>query len=487
MSIKNGSTFLALAVSAALLAGCAVGPDFKRPEPPAAAGYTVEHPAGDAGSGAATAAQTIVLGENLQAQWWRLFQSDALDQVVQRALQGNRSLAAASWSLAQAQEIANARAGKLAPHVDLTSGVGRQKYGAQFLGPLAKPPPFSYFSVGATVSYTLDYTGGVARSIEQQRAFAEYQQRQLDAAGLAVTGNTVMQALRIASLRAQITTVEALLDRDRENLKLVQLAFDAGSVSRLDVVSANSQLASDTTQLPQLRQELSVARHALALIMGDAPIAAMPEFDLAQIVLPPNLPVSVPSELARRRPDILAAESQLHATTAAVGVAEANLYPRIDLTASTGQQAISFEHIFDRTSNVWSFASALVAPVFDGGTLRAEKRAAADAMRASLANYEQTVLAAFGQVADSLEALDNGAEELQAQARAEQSARESVDLTRQSYNEGNVGVLQVLDAERRYQQARLGYVRAQAQRYIDTVQLFLALGGAGPGDVPPLK
>jgi len=485
MSTKNGSKFLALTVSAALLTGCAAGPDFKRPEPPAAAGYIVEHPAADSSGHTATAAQKIVLGENLQAQWWRLFQSDALDQVVQRALEGNRSLVAASWSLAQAQEIANARAGKLSPHVDLTGGVGRQKYGAQFLGPLAKPPPFSYFSVGATVSYTLDYTGGVARSVEQQRAFAEYQQYQLDAVGLAVTGNTVMQALRIASLRAQIATIEALLDRDRENLKLVQLAFDAGSVSRLDVVSANSQLASDTTQLPQLRQELSVARHALALIMGDAPVASMPEFDLAQIVLPQNLPVSVPSELARRRPDILASEAQLHATTAAIGVAEANLYPRIDLTASTGQQAISFEHIFDRTSNVWSFASGLVAPVFDGGTLRAEKRAAVDAMRASLANYEQTVLTAFGQVADSLEALNNGAEELQAQARAEQSARESVDLTRQSYNEGNVGVLQVLDAERRYQQARLGYVRAQAQRYIDTVQLFLALGGSGPPP-PPL-
>ena len=171
----------------------------------------------------------------------------------------------------------------------------------------------------------------------------------------------------------------------------------------------------------------------------------------------------------------------MHAATTAIGVAEANLYPRIDLTATTGQQTLSVEHLFDRGNNVWTLVGGLTGPLFDGGTLRAEKRAAVDAMRANVADYEQTVLEAFQQVADSLEALNNGAEELQAQARAEQAARESVDLTRQSYNEGNAGVLQVLNAERRFQQARLGYVRAQAQRYIDTVQLFLALGGTGPG------
>jgi NodT family efflux transporter outer membrane factor (OMF) lipoprotein len=348
---------------------------------------------------------------------------------------------------------------------------------------LPKPPPFTYFSVGATVSYTLDYTGGVARSVEQQRALAEYHQHQVDAAVLAVTGNAVTQTLRIAALRAQIATVEELLDRDRENLQLVQLAHAAGSVSRLDVVSAQSQLASDTTALPPLRQELSVARHALSVILGSTPAESkLADIDLTQLELPQDLPLSIPSELARRRPDILAAEAQLHAATAAVGVATANLYPRIDLTGSMGQQSITADQLFDKASNVWSLAAGLVAPVFDGGTLRAEKRAAVDAMRSSAENYEQTVLEAFGQVADSLEALDHGTEELQAQAHAEAAARENVDLTRQSYREGNVGILQVLDAERRYQQARLGFVRAQAQRYIDTAQLFLALGGAGPSE-----
>lgn len=470
-------------VGSALLAGCTVGPDFKRPEPPAAQRYTAEPLSSEVGAiDGEPIAQQLVLGQSPSPQWWQLFHCDALDQVVQRALAGNRTLAAATWSLAQAEEFANARAGALAPQVGLTAGVGRQKYGAQFLGTLPKPPPFTYFAIGPTVSYALDYTGGVARSVEQQQALAEYRRQQVGAAELAVTGNAVMQALRIAALHAQIATVEALLDRDRQNLKLVQFAFDAGSVSRLDVVSAQSQLASDTTLLPPLHQELSVARHALAVVVGNAPAnAALPDFDLAQLTLPQSLPVSVPSELARRRPDILAAEAQLHAATAGVGVATANLYPRIDLTASTGQQAITADSLFDKASNVWSLTSGLVAPIFDGGTLRAEKRAALDAMQSSAANYEQTVLEAFGQVADSLDALNHGADALQAQMHAEEAARANVELTNLSYREGNVGVLQVLDAERRYQQARLGLVRAQAQRYMDTLQLFLALGGAGPG------
>jgi NodT family efflux transporter outer membrane factor (OMF) lipoprotein len=466
---------------AALLAGCAVGPDFKRPDPPHAEQYTAPRVATAATDAGAAERQELLLGNSPATEWWHFFHSDALDSIVARALANNRRLTAEQWSLAQSQELVNAKAGGRWPQIDATAGVGRQKYGAQFLGPLPKAPPFTYFSVGATVSYSLDLAGGLTRSIEQQAALAEYQQHQVEAAQLMVTGNAVNQALEVAALHAQIATVEALLDRDRENLKLVQLAFDAGSVSRLDVVSAQSQLASDMTLLPSLRQQLAEARHALALSLGTGPAdPSVPDLDLTQLTLPAQLPVSLPSELARRRPDILAAEAQLHAATAAVGVATSNLYPRIDLTGSIGQQSVTTGALFDEMSNVWSIASGLVAPIFHGGTLRAEQRASVDAMRSSAANYEETVLTAFSQVADSLEALDNGAEQLHAQENAEAAARDTVTMTRQSYNEGNVGVLQVLDAERRYQQARLGYVRAQAQRYMDTTQLMLALGGAGP-------
>ncbi|MDQ2734122.1 MAG: efflux transporter outer membrane subunit, partial [Pseudomonadota bacterium] len=460
-----------------------------RPGPPPADRYTAQplqieaaaSARGGTGSARGDAAQHVEIGAQLGPDWWKRFRSSALDDVVDRALSGNRTLVAAAATLAQADELAAAQSGTLAPQIGLTAGVGRQKYGEEFLGNLPKPAPFTYFAVGPTVSYTLDYTGGAARSVEQRQALADYQRQQLDAARLAVAGNAVLQSLRIASLRAQIDTVGAILEQDRENLKLVHVAFDAGSVSRVDIVSAESQLASDTTLLPPLRQELSVARHALAVVLGRPPAgAALPTLDLAGLTLPLELPVSLPSELARRRPDILAAEAQLHAATSAVGVADADLYPHLTLSASTGQQSGALAHLFEPSSAVWSLAAGLVGPLFDGGTLRAEQRAAAAALRASAANYEQTVLVAFGQVADSLQALDHGAEQLQAEARAQDAARDNLDLTRKSYHEGNVGVLQVLDAQRLFQQARLGYVRAEAQRFSDTAQLFLVLGGSGP-------
>jgi len=478
MKLHTQSVLASLLGMTAVLAGCKVGPDFKRPDPPAAERYTSQKLQVEPGS-SANVDQQIALGASPDREWWRLFQSEALDAVVKRALEGNRTLVAANATLAQTSELARAQAGSLYPQLNMTAGLGRQKYGAQFFGSsFAGLPPFTYYALGPTVSYALDYTGGTARSVEQQYAQTEYQKQQLNAAYLMVSGNAVMQCLRIALLQGEIATVEAILDEDRQNQKLVQVAFEAGSVSRVDVVSAESQLASDATLLPPLRQELGVARHALSIIMGQFPAEGAPtEFELSQVTLPRNLPVSLPSELVHRRPDILASEAQLHAATAAVGVATSNLYPHIVLSGSATLQATVLGHLFEGQNNAYSGLGSLTAPLFDGGTLRAEKRAAIDAMQASAANYQQTVLAAFGQVADSLEALDHDAEQLDAQAHAQSAARENVDLTRKSYNEGNVGVLQILDAERLYQNARLGYVRAQAQRYMDTVQLFLALGG----------
>ncbi|MEA3142521.1 MAG: hypothetical protein QOK23_4690 [Gammaproteobacteria bacterium] len=474
VSVKAFSAWCVMSVC-----GCAAGPDFTRPEPPPAARYTADTLRSESAS-ADDQVQHMGLGQNIEGAWWTLFRSDAIDQLVTQAVDHNRTLAASRATLAQAQEIALARAGSQYPQVDLTAAAGRQQYGKEFLGPFGIPP-FTYFAVGPTVSYTLDYTGGVARGVEQQYALAEVERHQLEAAYLTVTGQAVMQTLAIASARAQIATVETILAQDRDNLRLVQSAFDNGSVAREDVVSAQSQIANDMTLLPPLRQELAKARHALSVVLGRAPANGLPDdVDLAQITLPLQVPVSLPSELAHHRPDILAAEARLHAATSAVGVAQSNLYPKIQLSASVGQQSLKADQLFDRASNAWSIISGLTAPIFDGGTLRAEKRAAVDAMRASAATYEQTVLEAFAQVADLLEGLDHDAQQLAAQDHAQQAAQSSLDLARISYREGNAGVLLVLDAERSYQQARLGYVRAVAQRYLDTVQLFLALGGTSP-------
>lgn len=462
-----------LAAGGALLLGaCTVGPDYRRPDTPAPAVYT-----GESLDSLQHSEQQLAAGQSPAADWWSLFASPELDATMRQALAGNHSLAAAQATLAQAHEVVTADAGALLPQLDLNAGLGRQKYGAQFSGPQYFPP-FSYFAVGPSVSYLLDYTGGQHRSVEQQQALAEYQAFQLQAAYLSLTGNVAQQALAAASAQAQIDAVEALLDEDRNNLRLVQNAFDAGSVTRVDLLSAQSQLANDQTLLPPLRQRLSVARHALAILVGRTPADwSPPPFSLAQLRLPQDLPLSLPSELVHHRPDILAAEAQLHAATAAVGVATSRLYPQITLTASVGQQSTDLSHLLDAASTTWGLAAGLTAPAFDGGTRRAQRRGAQDAMQAALASYQQTVLQSFGQVADTLTALDHDAEQLSAQRNALDSADANLQLTRQSYSAGNTGVLQVLDAERQYQQARLGYVRAQAQRYQDTVQLFLALGG----------
>ena len=332
-------------------------------------------------------------------------------------------------------------------------------------------PPFTYFAVGPNVSYTLDYNGGIKRAVEREYALVDSTRQQLNAAYLSVTGQTVLQAIALASAREQISMIETLLTQDRDNLKLVKGAFDAGSVARIDVLSAQSQIDSDMTLLPPLRQELSRARHALAVLVGRTPAGTVPiDIDLAALKLPQNIPVGIPSELAHRRPDVLQAEAQLHAACSAVGIAEANLYPKITLTASIAQEALRPSRLVNSSATAFGLAGGFTAPLFDGGALRAQKRAAVDELRASAANYEQTVLEAFGQVADLLDALDHDTEQLNAQNQAQNTSRDALDLARASYAEGNVGILQVLDAQRVYQQSRLGQTRAVAQRYIDTAQ-----------------
>ena len=473
-----------LAVCLLLLCGCASGPDFVRPAAPHAPGYTDSAPAAatDAAStGAADGAQRLMFGADIAPDWWSLFRSDALDALLGQAIAGSPTLVAAQNTLARAQELTAAAAGARYPRVDLTGGAGRQKYGKEFLGPLTAPPPFTYFAGGAVVNYTFDTAGGIARSIEERRALFEYQRQELRAAHLALCGNVVSQAIALASASERIRAINALLEEDKRNRGLVQTSFDAGNTTRVDVLLADSQLANDETLLPPAAQDLAIARHALAVLVGRAPGEwAPPELDFGKLTLPGTLPVSLPSELVRQRPDILAAEAQLHAATAQVGVATANLYPHITLTGSVGQQALTLGTLFSSGNGVWTLTSGLTAPLFDGGTLRAERRADIDAMQASAADYEETVLEGLRQVADVLTGIDQDAELLAAETHAVDAAQASLNLARESYRAGNVGVLQVLDAERAYSRARLDYVRVQAQRYADTAQLYLALGGTTP-------
>ncbi|MGH8296426.1 MAG: efflux transporter outer membrane subunit, partial [Steroidobacteraceae bacterium] len=423
-------------------------------------------------------AQRILLGAPAAAKWWKLFDCPQLDELMRRAMADNPDLAAAKATLAQARELVAAQTGQLYPQVGLEAGTGRQRYGAQFLGTFAVAP-FTYEAVGASVRYRLDYAGATARSIEEQKALEQYERSELAAARLTLGGDVASEAVIIAAARGQIRAAAELLSEDRSNLRLVRTAFANGSVSKLDVLAARSQLASDQTLLPPLYQRLAVAGHALAVLLGRPPADfSRPDIDLRDIRLPRELPVSIPSQLVRRRPDILAAQAQLHAATAAVGVATANLYPQIALTATLGEQALTPAKLFDASSAAWSLIAGLTQPLFDGGTLRAERRAALDALHASAARYQEVVLDSFGQVADLLDALDHDAQLVAAQSAARATSQASLELARQSYRAGNSGLLQVLDAQRQRQRAQLGLLQAQARQYLDTIQLLLAVGGA---------
>jgi NodT family efflux transporter outer membrane factor (OMF) lipoprotein len=461
-------------LSAFLLSGCTLGPDFKTPEPPKVGGYAAK------GDAPAPDDQRVALGKAIESDWWTGFRSPALDDTVRLALSGNLDIEEARQRMAEAEEQVNVAEGALLPQVSLGATAGRQKYGKSLFGPLdIAIPPFTYYSVGPTVSFPLDLFGGQRRTVEEQQAFLEYEHHELDAAYQSLTAHVAAEALALAAARAQIEIVQAIINDDQRNVDLVQQAITSGSGTRVQLVSVQSQLAQDRALLPDLRQNESSARHALTILTGKAPAEwSPPDFTLAQFTIPAELPVSLPSELVHRRPDILASEAQLHVASAAIGVATANLYPNISLSGTVTQQALTPGGMFNSVNNAWSIAANLTQPIFDGGRLSAQKRAAMDNYLAQLASYRQTILNAFGEVADRLQALANDADRVKAQASAAETAAQSLELARDSYQAGNSGILDVIDAERRYGQAQLALSHAKAQRLLDTTQLYLAAGSA---------
>src|SRR6202453_108500 len=464
-----------LVLATAALIGCAAGPNFVAPQPPSEKSYTAAPVQAFGSAGAADPEQRLALGASPRADWWTSLHSPELDQVVALALKNNPTLEIARANLASAAEMIAAANGARYPQIDSANSVGRTRYGAAFLGPEGTTyPVFSAYSVGVDVQYDFDVFGGLKRGVEQARAAASYQREQLSAAQLSVSGNAVLQALQIASLRAQIEVVQHVLESDEKTLALVQHARTAGVVSDIDVLSATSQRDSDRTLLPPLRQQLNVAQDALAVLIGRSPASwSAPDFALERLNLPVDLKLSLPSELVRVRPDIRAAEAQLHEASAAVGVATADMYPRLTLNAGLAEEGI----ISGGTAPAWSLIGGLTAPIFHGGTLSAKRRAAQDAYQAAFANYQQTVLASFAQVADTLHGLENDADSLQSQQRALASADSALELVRQGYRVGNAGIVQIVTAQRLQQLADLGVVQARAQRYADTVKLCLASGG----------
>lgn len=467
-------------LSALLLSACTVGPDFKAPEPPSVSNYAAK------GDAPAPDDQRVTLGKRIEGDWWAGFQSPSLNGVITQALAGNEDSEAAKERMAEAEEEVNAAEGALLPQVSLGATAGYQKYGRALFGPLNfNIPPFVYYTVGPTVTLPLDLFGGQKRTVEERKALLEYQHFELDAAYQSLTAHVAAEALSLAGARAELDTLNAIIADDQRNVDLVQSTINAGSGTRVQLLTAQTQLVEDRALLPDQKQREVVARHALAVLVGKAPAEwSPPEFALSDFTLPDELPVSLPSELVHRRPDIQAAEAQLHAASAAIGVATANLYPNLNLTATVTQQALTPGGLFDSIANAYSLAANLTQPIFNGGRLSAEKRAAIDNYKAALAVYRQTILTAFGDVSDRLQALANDADSVHAEEAAAQTAAESLDLARKSFQAGNSGILDVIDAERHNAQAQVSFAHAKAQRLMDTAELYLALGGS-PITPPP--
>jgi NodT family efflux transporter outer membrane factor (OMF) lipoprotein len=451
------------------LAACTVGPDFVPPKAAVPASYL---PSSEKSAVEAAPAAPV-------AAWWRTLRSDRLDALVDQAIVDNPSIAAAEARLLAGQEDVAATSGALYPQATLSGGVGRNKINLASFGFRGPNPVLNFYSLGPSVSYALDVFGGIRRRVEGQKAALEVDRQQLAAAHLVLAGQVASAAVTVAAARAELAALDDIVANDKRNLALVKTAQAVGTGTRVEVLSAASQLANDETLLPPVRQQLSIARHALAVLIGKAPGDwSPPDFDLAEFFVPTPLPLAVPSALVHQRPDILAAEAALHVANADIGVATAQLYPSITLTAAIAQGATKPNLFFSGASTGWNLGSGLVAPIFNGGTLRAKRRGAIDLFNASLDTYRQTIVQAFGQVADSLAALQHDGEEHAAQAAALDAADTSLALAREAYSAGQSSILQVLDAQRQYQQARLGLVHSQAQILADTISVLVATGSA---------
>ncbi len=511
-----------LAVSLAL-AGCAVGPEYHQPKAPPGAFYAPgKLPAHTASAqGLAGAPQRLDLGADLKGDWWTLFRSPALDRLVTRALAHNPSLQAAQATLLQARETARAQQGGFFPVISAAFGYTHQQFSTAGFGavtgaasgtgvngqPVSGQPTsgqpgatgggaalgagsgvnsfiptsnvFDLWNAGVNVSYTLDAWGGIRRGVEQSLAQAEYQRFALEAAYLSLTANVVSAAIAEASLNAQIRATRDVIRAEQDGLKIVAAQLSAGAVTRSVYLQQQAQLLQTQATLPPLESSLAQERTILTAYVGEFPNRSIgAEFDLTDLTLPADLPVSLPSDLVDQRPDIRESAAQLHVATAALGVATANMLPQIALSASYGSDGLVIGQLFSGPAALaYSIGAALTQPLFEGGTLLHQKRAAAAALHAAAANYRQTVLNAFANVAESLQALQYDAKALKLADQAARAARESLKLQQVQYSAGSVTYLTVLTAEQTEQTALITLAKARAARFADTVSLFQSLGG----------
>ena len=481
-SIRRGAS---LGVIIVMLGGCAVGPNFVRPKPPDTDRYTRESKP-ETTAVADGWAQHFSSGAAIPGDWWRLFESAQLNAAVLQAINNNPSLQASEAALRQSQDNMRAGYGVFYPQVQANLAASRQQTSSAQTGGQRAGTIFNLVTASGTVSYALDVFGGERRTVEGLRAQADYQRYETKAACLILSANVVNTFIARAAYAAEIRATEQLIGLEQEQLRLIEAQFRAGMASYANVLSIQSLIAANQASLAPLKQNVSQAGHLLATLEGVAPSEfALPDIELTDLSLPVNLPVSLPSDMVRQRPDILAAEAQLHATSAKIGVATANMFPSFSLNGTYGAAGPNLNALTAASGKFWSIGPSASIPVFQGTSLWYNRRAAMDAYQQAQANYRQTVLGGFCQVADVLTALEHDAEGLQAQVEAKRTAGEALDLLQANYRAGVVGYLDVLVADVQFHQTTIGYLQAVAQRDQDTVGLFVALGG-GWWNGPPL-
>ena len=476
------------AMMAALVCGCAVGPDFAPPPPPNAAGYSAAPaPARTVVANVAGGeSQRFLKGRDIPGDWWRLFGSQRLRTLTERALKNNPDLGAAQAALRVAQ--ANLAAGKGAYFPTVTGNVFATRQKPQISGPatpdengnlvLPESPTFNLFTGQVLVSYTPDVFGGIRRNVESLQAQSDNQRFQLEATYLTLTSNIVVAAVQEASLRGQIEATQSLIKIATDVLQLLRTQFNAGQISESDVVTQEAALAQIEQTLPPLQRQLEQQRHLLSALTGGFPNQEPPErFTLAGLKLPRDLPVSVPSQLVQQRPDLRAAEESLHSASALIGVAVANRLPNVTLTGNVGSTAPMIGQLFSPGTGSWAIAGSVLQPIFHGGTLYQQEVAARATFEQASSQYRSTVVTAFQNVADSLSALRNDAAALQKAVAAENAANRSLTIARRRLELGDINYILVLNAQQTYFQALLTRVQAQANRFADTAALFQALGG----------
>lgn len=477
---KSAARRATLTIAVLALAGCAVGPNFRVPAAPAVDRYTAA-PLPQSTAAADTAggdAQRFLEGENVPQRWWTTFGNAELDRRVQQAFQHSPSITAAQAALRQAEETAKAAGGSLFPSLDANAGATRAKESAAQTGTGAALGPFTVYNAGVSVGYVFDIFGGVRRGIEAQQAQADVSRAQLDATYLTLAANVITASLQEASLREQVKATQEIVDSLKQELDIAQKQQAIGAKSLSDTLAVRSQLAATEATLPPLEKQLSATQNQLATYLGVTPAQLkMQPVTLADVTLPADVPVSLPSTVVAQRPDIRAASAQLHAATAAVGVATADMLPKLTLNGSLTSQSLTESGLLAAGSGGWSIGLGLLQPLFHGGQLLHQKRAAEAGMDAALADWQQTVLVAFQNVADSLQALDYDAQSLRAQSVSEQDAEKLLSLTRAQYRVGAIDYLTLLSAERQYQQARIAEIAARTARLADTAALYAALGG----------